>query len=155
VPNGTHPSSLEVSEQSCRTDEPDWRLEVVVLAPDSGTAEDPCDATLSVVVSGQSIPEEYEGPSTCHDGVQVGDVMTLSAAGQDALVYAFGGDEAPQGRVEFCRSAEEAPSSLVEWREGLFDATVVLWGPPAYGPSLVHMGWPPDDDRLGTSIVPH
>jgi hypothetical protein len=123
----------------------------------SGAAESTgelCDGTLTVAVTGKSIVAQYESVGGCHDGAEIEAEVMLEAPGVEPVSYRFSDRREPRGAVEFCSEASQAPFNLVEWREGLFQAMIHLFGPAAYGPALIHMGWAPSDERLGTWIVP-
>lgn len=91
----------------------------------------PCDATLTLTLTGWALGTEYMGGAYCYTGAEVSGEMLLTVPGHASLTLPVSAIRRPLGiiAVEDChREAIDAPFEEV-WSEALFGGLAQLWGP--------------------------
>jgi hypothetical protein len=91
------------------------------------TGGSPCDATLTLTLTGQALGEEYIA-GYCYSGAEVNGVMLLDASGREPLTLPIAGKRNPPFFIRGCPTELEAPFAQA-WSEALLQGLAHLWGP--------------------------
>jgi hypothetical protein len=92
-------------------------------------AGDPCDATLTIAVTGQARAGDYLLEGYCYTGARVEGRADLSVPGRAPLIVPLAGLQMPPPRIQHCpRDPTDAPFEAV-WLEVLLGTLFDLWGP--------------------------
>jgi hypothetical protein len=90
----------------------------------------PCDATLSISLSGQALDARYsyEGSTrNCYSGAQVEGEMSLAMEGRSPLVCPVEAELEPPLSIGYCPGPSTAPFGRV-WAKAVLEGLVTFWG---------------------------
>ena len=93
-------------------------------------AEAPCDATVTVALTGEALGAEYSsGEKYCYSGARVDGQMTLALPERAPLTLPIGGERQTPFSISVCpEQAADAPFAKA-WSRALLGGLAQLWGP--------------------------
>lgn len=105
------------------------------------SGQGPCDATLTVAMTGEALGANYTSGGYCYSGADISGKMTLSAEGRESVTFPLNRTMHPPMTIEAAKCRTEpraAPFWILSWPvlDGLND----LWGPPALIQALADSG---------------
>jgi HEAT repeat protein len=103
-------------------------LGLLVVAP--GT---PCDATLTVALTGKALGAEYSGGEKyCYSGARMGGQMALALPERAPLTLPIEGELPSPFAISFCPEEPAHAPFAKAWSQALLGGLAELWGPQVF-----------------------
>ena len=107
-------------------------LGVLVVA--TGT---PCDATLTVALTGKALGAEYSGGEKyCYSGARMDGQMALTLPDRAPLTLPIVGELPPPFAISFCPEESAYAPFAKAWSQALLGGLAQLWGPQVFVQAL-------------------
>lgn len=120
---------------------------------------DPCDATLTVALTGQALGAAYSGGRHCYTGAEVSGQVTIDASGYVPLVVPVSGKSPPSKVTASCPSSPNRAPFFNAWSVAVIEGLAGVWGAPILIQALGDEVWQVRRDaarelgKLGSEVV--
>jgi HEAT repeat protein len=93
----------------------------------------PCDATLTVALTGEPLGAEYSsGEKYCYSGASIGGEMTLALPERAPLALPIAGEQPPPMVISSCPEEPAYAPFAKAWSQALLGGLAQLWGPQVF-----------------------